>query len=272
MGFLELRGVCKGYATDVRSVLADVDLDIEEGELVAVVGTSGSGKTTLLSILAGLIRPDRGTAHMAGRPIRGPGPERAVVFQSYALLPWSSVLGNVQLAVDQVHPGWSRRQRRERAEEYLATVNLSAARDKRPDQLSGGMRQRVSLARALALEPACLLMDEPLSALDALTRGMLQDEIERLFCQGDGQKKTVLLVTNDVDEAIRLADRIVPLGRGPGASLGASIAVNLPRPRDRQLLRRDPRVLELRERVLDCLRARPLDERLVGEERREVAA
>jgi nitrate/nitrite transport system ATP-binding protein len=251
MALLELRSVCKGFAGDPCGVLDAVDLDIHEGELVAVVGMSGAGKTTLLSILAGLLAPDRGEARMAGRAIRGPGPERAVVFQSYALLPWLSVLGNVLLAVDQVHGSLARKERVERAMAHLARVNLGAAAHKRPEQLSGGMRQRVALARALALEPAVLLMDEPLSALDALTREGLQDELERLIA---AQKKTALLVTNDVDEAIRLADRIVPLSRGPRARLGESIPVDLPRPRDKATLRRDPRVLALRQRVLATLR------------------
>jgi nitrate/nitrite transport system ATP-binding protein len=267
MALLELRGVCKGYGADPCGVLSEVDLDIEEGELVAVVGMSGAGKTTLLSILAGLLPADRGEARMAGRRIQRPGPERGVVFQSYALLPWLSVLGNVQLAVDQVHPGLSRAQRVDKAMEHVARVNLTAAAHKHPAQLSGGMRQRVSLARALALEPAVLLMDEPLSALDALTRDGLQDELERLIAV---EKRTALLVTNDVDEAIRLADRIVPLSRGPRATLCASIPVDLPRPRDKASMRRDPRILGLRQRVLASLRGELVEAPL--ERRLEVAA
>jgi len=243
MAFLEIEGVCKGYGKDPRGVLRDVDLAIEKGELVAVLGRSGSGKTTLMSIVAGLLAPCRGEVRLGGKVVRRPGRERAVVFQNYSLLPWLSVLDNVRLAVDQVHPEWTGARRREHAERYVELVHLGPAREKRPAQLSGGMRQRVAVARALAMEPEVLLMDEPLAALDALTRGTLQDEIEAIWRR---DHKTALLVTNDVDEAIRLADRIVPLVGGAGATLGEPIAVDLPRPRNR----RDPRVQSLRCQVL----------------------
>jgi nitrate/nitrite transport system ATP-binding protein len=252
VAFLQLKNVCKGYGRDPREVLREVSLDIERGELVAIVGTSGSGKTTLLSILAGLLRPDVGTASHAGTPITGPHLSRAFVFQNYSLLPWLTVHRNVCLAVDQVHPTWSRERRDARAEELLAMVHLAAARDKRPDQLSGGMRQRVSVARALAMEPEVLLMDEPLSALDALTRGTLQDEIERIWA---ADRKTAVLVTNDVDEALRLADRLIPLGAGPGATLGEPVRIDIPRPRDRKALLHDRHYQELRACVVDRLRS-----------------
>jgi nitrate/nitrite transport system ATP-binding protein len=183
---------------------------------------------------------------MDGSPAGDPGPERGVMFQSYALLPWLTALGNVQLAVDACFPALSHRERRARALETLALVGLEVARDKRPRELSGGMRQRVALARALAQEPRILLLDEPLGALDALTRGGLQREIARIF---ERARKSVVLVTNDVDEAILLADRIVPLGTGPRARLGPSFRVGLERPRERALLHDDPGFKKLRNEV-----------------------
>jgi nitrate/nitrite transport system ATP-binding protein len=182
--------------------------------------------------------------------VRGPGPDRGVVFQSYALLPWLSVLGNVQLAVDAVHADWPRGRRREHAQRYVELVGLGHAAKKRPRELSGGMRQRVAVARALAMDPAMLLLDEPLGALDALTRASLQDEIERIF---RAERKTVVLVTNDVDEALRLADRIVPLRPGPGATLGPSFEVKLERPRDRAALNHDITFKKLRNEVTGYL-------------------
>jgi nitrate/nitrite transport system ATP-binding protein len=229
MAFLEIDGVCKSFGD--REILRDVHLGIERGELVAVLGRSGSGKTTLLSIAAGLVPACRGQVRLGGAPVRRPGRDRAVVFQNYSLLPWMTVHENVRLAArDDDH-----------AERYVELVHLSHARDRRPAQLSGGMRQRVALARALAMEPEVLLMDEPLAALDALTRASLQDEIEGILAR---DRRTALLVTNDVEEAIRLADRIVPLT--VGGTLGEPIAVDLPRPRSR----RDPRVQALRAHVV----------------------
>jgi nitrate/nitrite transport system ATP-binding protein len=259
MALLELAGVCKGYGHDPRAVLRDVDLAIDRGELVAVVGRSGAGKTTLLSILAGLVAPSRGTVRMDGKAVTRPGPERAVVFQSYSLLPWKSVDDNVRLAVDRVHAAWPRTKRREHADRYVSLVGLTHARDRRPHELSGGMRQRVAVARALAMEPAVLLMDEPLAALDAFTRAALQVEIENIWQR---ERRTALLVTNDVDEALRLADRIIPLEVGPlergGASLGAAIAVDLPRPRAGRELERDPRYRALRTELVARLRGLPV--------------
>jgi nitrate/nitrite transport system ATP-binding protein len=242
---MALRGVSKRFG-DVE-VLRDVDLELGAGEFVAVVGFSGSGKTTLVSLLAGLIAPDAGRVEQDGARVTGPGPERGVVFQSYALLPWQTALANVQLAVDAVHRELPRAERRARALEQLRRVGLEAARDKRPHELSGGMRQRVAVARALAVEPRILLLDEPLSALDALTRASLQDQIAALW-QRVGC--AVLLVTNDVDEAILLADRIVALTPGPGARLSAEFRVPLARPRQRAALNRDPAFRKLRNEVL----------------------
>jgi nitrate/nitrite transport system ATP-binding protein len=252
MPFLELCNVSKSYGVNGSrtEVLRDINLSIEKGEFVAIVGYSGAGKTTLISMIAGLIAPDSGTITLNDLEVTSPGPDRGVVFQNYSLLPWMSVHDNVLLAVDQVFPNWPATRKHQRAAEYLELVNLAAARDKRPAELSGGMRQRVSVARALAIDPQVLLLDEPLSALDALTRATLQDEIERIWEQ---DKKTVVLITNDVDEGILLADRIIPLSAGPGATLGPSIPVNLPRPRDRKAVNHDPRFKQIRRSVIDYL-------------------
>jgi nitrate/nitrite transport system ATP-binding protein len=252
MSFLELSGVCKGYGPPNKrtEVLDDINLNIEQGEFVAIVGQSGAGKTTLVSLIAGLLKPDAGSMTLAGRTITGPGTDRGVVFQNYSLLPWLTVFDNVLLAADQAHADWSPDQRRNHVERYLRLVNLFAAKNKRPGELSGGMRQRVSVARALAVDPEVLLMDEPLSALDALTRATLQDEVERIWEQ---DRKTVLLITNDVDEAILLADRLIPLTSGPKATLGPSIAIDLDRPRDRKQLNRNAEFKHIRTRVFDFL-------------------
>ncbi len=249
---LALHGVAKGFGDGAArvEVLRDVDFALAEGELVAILGFSGSGKTTLLSLMAGLLTPDAGRVEMDGAPIREPGPERGVVFQSYALLPWQTALANVRLAVDAVHPEWPRARRREEAVRNLELVGLSAAHGKRPHELSGGMRQRVAVARALAMDPRILLLDEPLGALDALTRASLQREIERIW---QASRKSVVLVTNDVDEAVLLADRIVPLTPGPHARLGPEFRVTLPRPRERAALQSDPTFRKLRSVVTGYL-------------------
>jgi nitrate/nitrite transport system ATP-binding protein len=252
MAFIELSGVCKGYGPkDQRThVLEDVNLSIEKGELVSIVGYSGAGKTTLISLLAGLIMPDKGEVKVDGRVVTGPGPERGVVFQNYSLLPWLTVLENVQLAVDQVFTHLSAQERTARAMRFVEMVNLGPAAGKRPRELSGGMRQRVSVARALAMEPEVLLLDEPFGALDALTRGVLQGELQRIS-QESG--KTMLLITNDVDEGILLSDRIIPLGAGPRASRGPATTVDIERPRDRKELNHDPRFRAIRLSVLEYL-------------------
>ena len=248
MPFLELTHVSKSFGA--LSVLHDINLAIERGEFVAVVGYSGSGKTTLISLIAGLQRPDAGTVKLNDLEITAPGPDRGVVFQNYSLLPWLTVFENIALAAEQVFPNYSPEKKRQHVEKFIAMVNLTPARDKLPRQLSGGMRQRVSVARALAMDPQILLLDEPLSALDALTRATLQDEIERIW---EADKKTVVLITNDVDEALLLADRIIPLTPGPGATLGESVAVTLARPRDRKALNHDPEFKRLRALVTNQL-------------------
>jgi nitrate/nitrite transport system ATP-binding protein len=249
---VELRGVARGYGAGERrtDVLRNVNLSVQEGEFVAIVGYSGAGKTTLISLIAGLLAPERGEVLMGGKPITGPGPDRGIVFQNYSLLPWLTAFDNVYLAVDQAFAGWSRQQKQAHTRKYLALVKLADAGGKRPHELSGGMRQRVSVARALAANPQVLLLDEPLSALDALTRATLQDEIERIWRE---ERKTALLITNDVDEGILLADRIVPLSAGPAATLGPEVRVDIPRPRDRRALSRDPRFRAIRNEVIAYL-------------------
>lgn len=248
MPFLELNNVSKSYGQ--HCVLQGVNLTIERGEFVAIVGYSGSGKTTLMSLIAGLTRPDDGTVKLNDLEITEPGPDRGIVFQNYSLLPWLTVYENIAVAVDQVFPNYSPEKQREHVEKYIAMVNLTPARNKKPSQLSGGMRQRVSVARALAMDPQILLLDEPLSALDALTRATLQEEIGQIW-QRD--HKTVVLITNDVDEGLLLADRIIPMTPGPGARLGESIAITLDRPRDRKTLNHDPEFKRLRAQVTNQL-------------------
>jgi nitrate/nitrite transport system ATP-binding protein len=248
MPFLELSHVAKAFGGP--SVLSDVNLTIERGEFVAIVGYSGSGKTTLISLIAGLQKPDTGTVKLNDLEVTEPGPDRGVVFQNYSLLPWLTVFENIALAVVQVFPNYSAEKKRQHVERYIDLVNLTPARDKLPRQLSGGMRQRVSVARALAMDPQILLLDEPLSALDALTRSTLQDEIERIWAV---DRKTVVLITNDVDEALLLADRIIPLTPGPEATLGDSVTVTLARPRERKALNHDPEFKRLRALVTNQL-------------------
>lgn len=246
--FLQLQNIGKSFGS--TAVLEGINLSIARGEFVAIVGYSGSGKTTLLSLIAGLLRPDTGQVTLAGREITAPGPDRALVFQNYSLLPWLTAYENVALAVEQVFPKLSPAETCAHVEKFIRMVNLTPARDKRPAQLSGGMRQRVAVARALATEPQILLLDEPLSALDALTRATLQDEIERIW---EAQQQTVILITNDVDEALLLADRIIPLTPGPGAHLGEPVANPLARPRDRKKLNHDAEFKRLRALITNQL-------------------
>jgi len=264
MSFVSLAGVSKSYGTGARrsAVLRDVNLEIERGEFVAVVGFSGAGKTTLVSMIAGLAAPDAGSIRVADKPVTGPSTDRGVVFQNYSLLPWLSARQNVALAVGQAFPSASPEEQAERVTRYLALVGLGAAGAKRPSELSGGMRQRVAVARALAMDPEVLLLDEPLGALDALTRATLQSEIARIW-QAD--RKTVLLITNDVEEAILLADRIIPLSHGPSATLGPAVQVDLERPRDRRELSRHPRFKAIRAELVAWLLASAKRSKAVSE-------
>ena len=252
MPFLEVNNVSKGFgpATARTAVLSGIDLEVDRGEFVAIVGFSGCGKTTLISLIAGLTRPDEGKIMLDGSEITRPGPDRGVVFQNYSLLPWLTVYENIHMAVEQVFPLWPEERRRTHTKNHIELVNLSGAEEKLPGELSGGMRQRVSVARALSTQPSVLLLDEPLGALDALTRATLQGEISRIWEQ---TKKTVVLITNDVDEGIHLADRIIPFTAGPGATLGPSIKIDLERPRDRRGANQSPRYKEIRREVIGFL-------------------
>jgi nitrate/nitrite transport system ATP-binding protein len=252
MTFLSLTNVTKNYAAggEAHRVLHDINLQIREGEFVAILGFSGTGKTTLISILSGLVPADSGSVQLRGRPITGPGTDRGVIFQNYSLLPWLTVRGNIRLAVDQAMKGRSRGDREAWIDACIAKVRLTAAAEKRPRELSGGMRQRVAVARALALNPEVLLMDEPFGALDALTRSSLQREVESIW---RSERKTVAMITNDVDEALLLADRIVILVPGPPATLGPEFEVDLARPRDRKELNHDARFIALRNEITRVL-------------------
>ena len=250
MAFLELNNVSKSYSG--TPVLRDINLSLEKGEFVAIVGYSGAGKTTLISLIAGLIKADTGSITLNDLEITAPGPDRGIVFQNYSLLPWLTVYENIYLAVNQVFPNWADAKKQQHTEKYIAMVNLTPAREKRPAELSGGMRQRVSVARALAMDPQILLLDEPLSALDALTRATLQDEISRIWSEN---QKTVVMITNDVDEGILLADRVIPLSAGPNATLGPSFTIDIPRPRDRKAINHEPRFKEIRRDIIDWLLA-----------------
>ncbi|NSX06419.1 ABC transporter ATP-binding protein [Cupriavidus gilardii] len=231
--------------------LRDIDLAIAAGEFIALIGHSGCGKSTLLNLLAGLTTPTTGTLICAGREIAGPGPDRAVVFQNHSLLPWLSCFDNVYLGVERVFAASeSKTQLKARTREALALVGLAHAEHKYPHEMSGGMKQRVGIARALAMEPKMLLMDEPFGALDALTRAHLQDELLKIVA---ATRSTVVMVTHDVDEAVLLADRIVMMTNGPAATIGEVLAVPLPRPRERMALANDADYLACRTAVLDFL-------------------
>jgi nitrate/nitrite transport system ATP-binding protein len=225
---------------------------VRQGEFVAILGTMGSGKSTLLGIVAGLTEPDSGSVIIGGEPIRDIRSDAAFVFQNYSLLPWFTALENVRLAVQASSPGLTRTAQRDRARRALEKVGLAQAFDRRPRQLSGGMRQRVAIARALATDPRVLFLDEPLGALDALTRESLQGELARLCGEGDGRVTTVM-ITNSVEEAILLSDRIVPILPGPPATLGQPIEVALPRPRTAALLAHDDGAARVRTHVIATL-------------------
>ncbi len=250
---LELTHVAKGFGHGYArsTVLRDIHLSVEEGDFVSIIGYSGSGKSTLINLVAGLLKPDTGTAKMDGTVIKGPGPERGIVFQNYSLLPWLTVTENVRLAVDQLYPDLSEKERAEHAANYIDMVKLTPASGKFPRELSGGMRQRVSVARTLAANPRILLLDEPLSALDALTRATLQDEIADIWQKN---RTTVIWITNDPDEALLVADRVIPLLPGrDGATLGAEIAVDIARPRDRRQLLGSPEFKDLKLQLVTTL-------------------
>lgn len=249
---LELKNVSKGFGEgNARTeVLSNINLNINEGEFVAIVGFTGSGKSTLVKLMAGLLAPDHGEILFKGKTVQGPSRERGIVFQNYSLLPWLTVLQNVMLAVNEAYPGWSKEERIQHAKKFIDLVSLGHALNKRPAELSGGMRQRVSLARTLSMNPDMLLMDEPLSALDAITRGTLQQEIINIW---DVNKTTALIITNDVDEGILMADRVIPLNVGPNATLGPEFKIDIERPRDKTALNDDPRFVKVRNQIMEYL-------------------
>ncbi|MBA3055398.1 MAG: ABC transporter ATP-binding protein [Sphingomonadales bacterium] len=250
---LSLKGVTKSYTGKtggVTNVLGGIVLDVREGEFIAILGFSGAGKTKLMSAIAGLVEPDAGEILLKDEAITGPGKDRGLVFQSYSLFPWLTVAQNVSLAVEAVHQDRTAAERKALVRQKVELVGLGHAMDRKPAQLSGGMRQRVAVARALAMEPEILLLDEPLSALDALTRAKLQDEIERI--RGE-EKRTILLVTNDVDEALLLADRVAVMTPAPAARIGRIFEIDLPRPRDREAVNDQPAYQALRTEIVNYL-------------------
>jgi nitrate/nitrite transport system ATP-binding protein len=250
--FLRLEAVSKAFvAGKVRQPVLDcLSLGVADGQFVALIGPSGCGKTTLINLVAGLIRPDAGAIWLDGQPVRGPGRDRGVVFQQHLLLPWMSAYQNVRFALDCALTRQPAAERDRLARHYLAVVGLAGAEQKKPGQLSGGMQQRVGIARAFAIHPRVLLLDEPFGALDAVTRTTLQDHLLHLW---EAERRTVLMVTHDVDEALLLADRVVVLSCGPGAVLRRDLAVPLARPRVRDALLRDSAYHDLRAELLTLL-------------------
>lgn len=256
--FVHIDHVEMGFNTKNGGFLAlsNINLDIAQGEFVSLIGHSGCGKSTLLNLIAGLLHPTAGNLICNGREIAGPGPDRAVVFQNHSLLPWLTCFGNVYLAVEQVFGHKEGKAAlTKRVDAALEMVGLMHARDKHPQEISGGMKQRVGIARALAIEPKILLLDEPFGALDALTRAHLQDELMRIV---DETKATVVMVTHDVDEAVLLSDRIVMLTNGPAATIGEILSVPLARPRSRLALSQDETYQSCRQQVLEFLYQRQM--------------
>lgn len=252
MSLIEIKNASKGFGPSGSrtEVLKNINLCVEEGEFIAIVGYSGSGKSTLINLISGLVKPDSGIASISGEVITGPGPDRGLVFQNYSLLPWLNVEENIALAVDEVFKDWTKEQRKEHVAKYITMVKLTPAAHKLPKELSGGMRQRVSVARTLAMQPKVLLMDEPLSALDALTRAQLQDEIADIWLTN---KTTVIWITNDPDEAILVADKVIPLLPTSPATLGEPMLVDIERPRDRKAINHDARFKKLRTQLITTL-------------------
>jgi bicarbonate transport system ATP-binding protein len=242
----------KVYATPrgPYPVLENINLEVAQGEFVCVIGHSGCGKSTLLNMVSGFATPSSGQMLLEGKPITRPGPDRMVVFQGYALLPWLTAYENVHLAIDAVNPNLPASQKREIALEHLAMVGLSEAVDKKITQISGGMKQRVAIARALSIRPEVLILDEPFGALDAITKEELQEELLKIW---NTQKCTVLMITHDIDEALFLADRLVMMTNGPAAGIGEVLSIDFPRPRSREEIMENPRYYELRNTALDFL-------------------
>jgi len=255
--FLFVENLCVKFPAtkehDELVVFDQVTFGVEKGEFVSVIGHSGCGKSTILSVIAGLQAPSSGYVYVGGRHVTEPGLGRGVIFQNHSLLPWKSALGNVMFSVRAKHPDWSKREVREHSMKYLEMVGLGQAASRKPAQLSGGMRQRVGIARAFAIEPQILLMDEPFGALDALTRGTIQDELIAICAETN---QTVFMITHDVDEAIYLSDRILLMSNGPDARVAEQVSVDLPRPRSRGALAKQPEFYALRTQLIDFLTER----------------
>lgn len=250
--FLTVESVSKIYpsAKGPYTVLKDVNLDVKQGEFICVIGHSGCGKSTLLNMISGFAQPSKGSVRLQGKEIVKPGPDRMVVFQNYALLPWLSAFDNIYLAVDSVSPNKPEAEKRAIVREHLALVGLTEAADKKPTQISGGMKQRVSIARALAIRPQVLILDEPFGALDAITKEELQEELLKIW---NDHRCTVLMITHDIDEALFLADRLIMMTNGPAATIGEILTIPFSRPRDRDRIMEDPEYYKLRNYALDFL-------------------
>jgi nitrate/nitrite transport system ATP-binding protein len=251
--FLQLENIHKSFplagGKEYKAVV-DVNVNIKKDEIISIIGHSGCGKSTLLNLIAGLDSQTQGNIILNNKEITGPGPERAVVFQNHSLLPWLTVYQNIEMAVKKVMPNLSSLELRQRVEHFVSMVNLDHAKDKFPAGISGGMKQRVGIARALSIKPDVLLMDEPFGALDSLTRANLQEHLMRIQ---ESVKNTVIIITHDIDEAVLLSDRVIMMTNGPEATIGEILEVNIPRPRDRVALQSDPEYIRCREAILDFL-------------------
>ncbi len=251
--FLKLENIEKRFPIAGKKdyiAVTGVNLDIKKNEIISIIGHSGCGKSTLLNMISGLDMQTSGNIFLEKKEVKGPGPERAVVFQNHSLLPWLTVYQNIEMAVKKVMPELSSKELRERVEKFVSMVNLDHAKDKLPDEISGGMKQRVGIARALSIKPKVLLMDEPFGALDSLTRANLQEHLMRIQ---QNVQNTVIIITHDVDEAVLLSDRVIMMTNGPEATIGEILKVNLPRPRDRVALQKDPEYIRCREAILSFL-------------------
>ena len=251
--FLSLENIEKRFPIPGKEdyvAVTDVNLEIKENEIIAIIGHSGCGKSTLLNMISGLDTQSEGEIILENKHVKGPGPERAVVFQNHSLLPWLSVYQNIEMAVKKVMPELTSAELRNRVESYVSMVNLDHAKDKLPDEISGGMKQRVGIARALSITPKVLLMDEPFGALDSLTRANLQEHLMRIQQK---VKNTVVIITHDIDEAVLLSDRVIMMTNGPDATIGEILEVNLERPRNRVALQHDPEYIRCREAILSFL-------------------
>ncbi|MBD2293917.1 ATP-binding cassette domain-containing protein [Anabaena sphaerica FACHB-251] len=250
--FLVIEGVNKIYPTSEGpyTVLDDINLKVREGEFICLIGHSGCGKSTLLNMVSGFNKPTNGVVWLQGQPITEPGPDRMMVFQNYCLLPWLNVFDNVYLAVDSVFPKKSQAEKRAIVREHLAMVGLTEAAQKKPSQISGGMKQRVAIARALAIRPQLLILDEPFGALDAITKEELQEELLQIWSE---HQVTVLMITHDIDEALFLADKLVMMTNGPAANIGEVLEIPFSRPRNRRRIMENPEYYNLRNYALDFL-------------------